>query len=200
MAVCDRRHQHHDRRRVRLRERLSLLCPGRVHLGHLRRCYAAGRLEQRVQRHRRYHQHLLHDRLVERLRLRGSDRHAVARYDLGLHHRLRYLELLLHLQLPAHPLLVLRLCAAAGAHRRRLYLEQGRLDPEPRLYAGHLVHVCSGVPVLPGGVHLCDPLHARPRRRHRGLGRRAGRQRRRDRLRRLPRQEARPQSLQAGCL
>lgn len=60
----------------------------------------------------------------------------------GLHHRLRYLELLLHLQLPAHPLLVLRLCAAAGAHRRCLYLEQGRLDPEPRLYAGHLVHVC----------------------------------------------------------
>ena len=104
MAVCDRRHQHLDRRRVRLRERLSLLCPGRVHLGHLRRCHAAGRLEQRVQRHRRSHQHLLHDRLVERLRLRGSDRHAVARHDLGLHHRLRYLELLLHLQLPAHPL------------------------------------------------------------------------------------------------
>ncbi len=78
--------------------------------------------------------------------------------------------------------------------------EQGRLDPEPRLYAGHLVHVCPGVPVLPGGVHLCDPLHARPRRRYRGLDRRTGRQRRRDHLHRLPRQEARPQSLQAGCL
>jgi len=55
-------------------------------------------------------------------------------------------------------------------------------------------------PVLPGGVHLCDPLHARPRRRHRGLDRRTGRQCRRDHLHRLPRQEARPQSLQAGCL
>ena len=80
------------------------------------------------------------------------------------------------------------------------YLEQGQLDPEPRLYAGNLVHVCPGVPILPGGVHLCDPLHARPRRRHRGLDRRAGRQRRRNHLHRLPRQEARPQSLQAGCL
>ncbi len=27
-------------------------------------------------------------------------------------------------------------------------LEQGWLDPEPRLYAGHLVHVCPGVPAI----------------------------------------------------
>ncbi len=116
------------------------------HLGHVRRCYAVGRLEQRVQRHRRYHQHLLHDRLVRHLHLQEAPGYAVARHDVGLHHRLRHLELLLHLQLPAHPLLVLRLCAAAGAHRRRLYLEQGRLGPEPRLYAGHLVHVCQVFP------------------------------------------------------
>ena len=51
--------------------------------------------------------------------------------DLGLHHRLRYLELLLHLQLPAHPLLVLRSGAAAGPHLCQPLLEQGRLDPEP---------------------------------------------------------------------
>ena len=62
----------------RLRERLPLLRARRDHLGHLRGRHAARRLEQRVQRHRRHHQHLLHDRLVERLRLRGQVRHAVA--------------------------------------------------------------------------------------------------------------------------
>ena len=47
---------------------------------------------------------------------------------------------------------------------------------------------------------VCDALHARPRRRYRGLDRRADRQRRRDHLHRLPCQEARPQPLQAGRL
>ena len=38
-------------------------------------------------------------------------------------------------------------------------LEQGWLDPEPCLYPGHLVHVCAGVPRLPGAEHLRDALH-----------------------------------------
>lgn len=69
---------------------------------------------------------------------------------LGIHRRIRYLELLLHLQLPADPLLVLRPRAAARPDRGELLLEQGRLDSEPRQHARHLVHVRAGVPHVPG--------------------------------------------------
>ena len=102
-------------------------------------------LAQRLQRRGRPAQHLLHDRLVRHLRLQEEGRHALAGHDLGVHRGLRPVELLLHLQLPAHPRLVLRPGAAAGTHRGQLLLEQGRLDSEPRQHAGHLVHVRAGV-------------------------------------------------------
>ena len=88
LAVRHRGHQHPDRGVLRLRERLPLLRARRDHLGHVRGRHAARRMEQRVQRHRRHHQHLLHDRLVERLRVQGRGGHALARHDVGLHHRL----------------------------------------------------------------------------------------------------------------
>ena len=55
-----------------------------------------------------------------------------------------------YLQLPADPLLVLRSGAAAGPHLCQPLLEQGRLDPEPCQYPGPVVHVCPGIPAVPG--------------------------------------------------
>ena len=51
----------------------------------LRKRVAVRRLVELGQRHCRYRQHLLHDRLVGHLLLQGSEGHAVARHDLVLH-------------------------------------------------------------------------------------------------------------------
>ena len=101
LPVRHRGHQHPHRRGERLRKRHSRLGH---HLGVLRGRHALRRLAQRVQRRGRPHQHRLHDRLVRHLRFQEEAGHAVARHDVGVHPGLRPVELLLHLQLPAHAL------------------------------------------------------------------------------------------------
>ena len=155
LPVRDRGHQHPHCRSVRLRIRHPRLGH---HVDLHRRRDPVRWLAQRLQRRGRPAQHLLHDRLVRHLRLQEEGRHALAGHDLGVHRGLRPVELLLHLQLPAHPRLVLRPGAAAGTHRGQLLLEQGRLDSEPRQHAGHLVHVRAGVPDVPGLFHVLHPV------------------------------------------
>ena len=76
----------------------------------------------------------------------------MARHDLGLHHRLRYLEFCLHLQLSADTLLVLRNRSAAGSYDRSAFVEQGWLDHEPCTYVMYLVYVRSGISAIPGNT------------------------------------------------
>ena len=101
--------------------------------------------------------------------------------------RLRPVELLLHLQLPAYAFLVLRPGAAFGPHRRQCALEQGRLDPEPRLHACHLVHVLPGRPHVRQRLHLRRQLREQPEHQPRGLHHRASGEHCRSRLHRIPR-------------
>ena len=97
---------------------------------------------------------------------------------------------LLHPQLPAHALLVLRPGPAAGPHRGGVLLEQRRLDPEPRVHTGHLVHVRPVHCQRSGLQRVQRAVGEQPERepghvvRHRASG-----QHRRVRLHHVPRQE-----------
>ena len=187
LPVRHRGHQHPHRRGQRLRERHPRLGH---HLGVLRGRHAVRRLAQRVQRRGGHHQHRLHDRLVRHLHFQEAPGHAVAGHDLGVHHRLRPVELLLHLQLPAHALLVLRPGPAAGPHRGGVLLEQRRLDPEPRVHTGHLVHVRPVRAGVPGLQRVQRAVGEQPEREPGRVRHRASGQHRRVRLHHVPRQEA----------
>ena len=82
----------------------------------------------------------------------------------------------------AHPCMVLRPCSAAGSHRGKRPVEQGRLDSEPGQYTGFVVHVRPGVPSVPGPQHLhhhsgalCRRLHGCSRPPRAGESRTTGR-------------------------
>ena len=62
-----------------------------------RKCLALRRLVELGQRHRRHPQHPLHDRLVGHLLLQKAAGYALAGHDHPLHHRLRPVELRVHL-------------------------------------------------------------------------------------------------------
>ena len=122
--------------------------------------------------------------------------HAVARHDVGVHPEPMTCGTSAYTYncLPTHSWycgLALLLAPTVANH----LLEQGRLDPEPRLHAGPVVHV------LPGSSHVRERLHLRgavgeqPRREPGRFDSRPCSQRRRRRLRDLPRQEARCEPL-----
>ena len=195
LPVRNRGHQHPHRRGFRLRIRDPRMGH---HLGLHRRRDAHGRLAQRVQRRGGPHQHRLHDRMVRHLRVEEEAGHALARHDVGVHRSLRPVELLLHLQLPAHPLVVLRSGAAACTDRRQLLLEQGRLDSEPRQHTRHLVHVRAGVPCLPGRVQVRRAVGEQPEREPDRVDHRTRGERARIRLYHVPCQEAACEPVAAG--
>ena len=76
---------------------------------------------------------------------------------------------------------------AAGPHRGGVLLEQGRLDPEPRVHPGLLVHVRAGVPRVPGLQRVQRAVGEQPEREPGRVGHRAAGQHRCVRLHHVPR-------------
>ena len=126
------------------------------------------------ERHRGHLEHPHHLRLVRHLHLEGSvEGHDLAGHDLGLDHRLRSLELRLHLQLHLGSLRLLRPGAAFGLHHPDVLHQARRVAAAPGADAGALDHVRDdGAPVRRRARPHSD--HAQPHGVLRGEPARAG--------------------------